>query len=170
MFHSLRKGGDICFILNSSSSVCNKTDLGGRLDVPLLRLLQLDEAGLQQTPPTFFNHYGQKTRDRLKLESLCAPLMLLGLVKVREILHRELELTSRSKKLNLIWFPFSRLHSFSAATEDSMEATPPTVPSSICICSTLKHFHCRKHRLIVNYVAVKLKRRVVFQCFYFNHI
>lgn len=109
MFHSFRKGGDICFILNSSSSVCNKTDLGGRLDVPLLRLLQLDEAGLQQTPPTFFNHYRQKTRDRLKLESLCAPLMSLGLVKVREILHRELELTSRGKKLNLIWFPFSRL-------------------------------------------------------------
>lgn len=159
MFHSFRKGGDICFILNSSSSVCNKTDLGGRLDVPLLRLLQLDEAGLQQTPPTFFNHYGQKTRDRLKLESLCAPLMLLGLLKVREILHRELELTSRGKKLNLTWFPFSQL--FCSDWRLFVESTPPTVSSSICICSTLKHFHCRKHRLIVNYVAAKLKCWVV---------
>lgn len=30
--------------------------LARRLDVPLLRLLQLDEARLQQTPLAFFNH------------------------------------------------------------------------------------------------------------------
>lgn len=36
------------------------THLSGRLDVPLLRLLQLDESGLQQTPPALINHCSEE--------------------------------------------------------------------------------------------------------------
>ena len=170
VFYSFRQGGDTCFILKSLTHRQYVTAETREQDRPWWTAwcpTAPSPSARWSRPPTdaagILQPLQTKTRDSLKLESL----MLLGLVKLRVILHRELKLTPRDKKLNLIRFPFSRLYSFSAVTENSV-STPPTVSAYICICSTLKHFHCRKD-LIFNYVSVKLKHRVVFQCFYFNH-
>lgn len=49
---------------STDSHTHTHTHLSGRLDVPLLRLLQLDESGLQQTPPALVNHCREESEER----------------------------------------------------------------------------------------------------------